>query len=181
VNEPVCSRLGDLLERRGRDLLSPAEERLLRAHLGACAACAAEALRTDPVLLFVRDAAAAPHPVLSVDERERLVGSVLAAAAASRAGRRLRRARPGVGLRIAASVLLAMSLVGVWASRGRTSASPSPDAAASVARSAPPSSRSEATPAVEEFGSAGAVVYQFPATVPGEPTVVFVVDRNADI
>ena len=40
---------------------------------------------------------------------------------------------------------------------------------------------SEPLPAVEEMASGDAVVYQFPATAPGEPTVVFVVDRNADI
>ena len=40
---------------------------------------------------------------------------------------------------------------------------------------------SETLPAVEEIGGDGSVVYQFPPTAPGEPTVVFVVDRNADI
>ena len=36
-------------------------------------------------------------------------------------------------------------------------------------------------PAVEDLGGDAAVVSQFPSTRPGEPTVVFVVDRNADI
>jgi hypothetical protein len=39
----------------------------------------------------------------------------------------------------------------------------------------------ETLPAVEDLDATGAVVYQFPASKPGEPTVVFVVDRNADI
>jgi hypothetical protein len=39
----------------------------------------------------------------------------------------------------------------------------------------------ETLPAVEGVSAIGAVVYQFPASKAGEPTVVFVVDRNADI
>ncbi|MRR13328.1 hypothetical protein EG835_12940, partial [bacterium] len=64
MNAPVCSRLGDLLEKRDGDRLSSSEERLLAAHLVSCDACAAEALRHDPVLLFVRDAARSTPVVL---------------------------------------------------------------------------------------------------------------------
>jgi hypothetical protein len=178
VNSPVCARLHDLLERRDGDRLSASEETLLRGHLASCPACAAEALRHDPVLLFSRDSGT---DALTADARERLVGDVLAAVGASRSARRLRVAHAGSGLRIAASLLLAASVFGVWAVRERGASPPAaetpPVALAGEARPAP----LEALPAVEDVGGAGAVVYQFPATEPGEPTVVFVVDRNADI
>ena len=181
MSAPVCSRLGDLLARRGADRLSLAEERLLREHLESCDACTAEALRSDPVLLFSRDAASSSPEVLAADERERFVGAVLAATVAARADRRLHPVRLGAGLRIAASLLLAASLVGIWFSRGRAPApSPGPAAPVALARDDRPAP-AEALAPVEEVGGAGAVVYQFPSTAPGEPTVVFVVDRNADI
>jgi anti-sigma factor RsiW len=181
VNAPVCTRLGDLLARREADRLSASEERLLREHLASCDACAAEALRTDPVLLFARDTASSSPEVLTADERERFVGAVLAATGAARAERRIHPGRLGPGLRIAASLLLAASLVGVWFSRGRTPAPPGGAAApVAIARDARPVP-AEAIAPLEEVGGAGTVVYQFPPTAPGEPTVVFVVDRNADI
>jgi hypothetical protein len=87
----------------------------------------------------------------------------------------------GVGLRLAASVLLAASVGAVWITRERGATPPEdqplPVAFAPEARSEP----AELLPALEDLGTADAVVYQFPATRPGEPTVVFVVDRNADI
>jgi hypothetical protein len=89
--------------------------------------------------------------------------------------------RTGLGLRIAASLLLAASVAGVWYVRGR-GASLSPEEAFPAADAAGARTvQVETLPAVENVGSAGAVVYQFPASMPGEPTVVFVVDRNADI
>ena len=181
MSAPLCSGLGGLLAGRDADRLSAPEERLLREHLVACDACAAEALRRDPVLLFARDAAPAVPEVLSPDERERFVGAVLAATGAARAQRRFQPARLGSGLRIAASLLLAASLVGVWFSRGRQAAPAAgpavPVAIAADVRPAPV----ETLAPVEDVGGTGAVVYQFPSTAPGEPTVVFVVDRNADI
>ena len=178
---PVCSRLGDLLEKRDGDRLSPSEERLLAGHLASCDACAAEALRHDPVLLFARVAARSASDVLTDEARERFVGDVLAATVATRAGRRLSVSRTGVGLRIAASLLLAASVAGVWYARGRDG-SPSSKGTfpvAEVAGARPV--QVEMLPAVEDVGAVGAVVYQFPASKPGEPTVVFVIDRNADI
>jgi anti-sigma factor RsiW len=181
VNASVCSRLADLLRKRDDDRLSLAEERLLSAHLASCDACAAEALRHDPVLLFARDAARSAPDVLTVEARERFVGDVLAATAAAKAGRRLTVSRAGIGLRIAATLLLAASVVGGWYARGRVAPSAAggtvPVADAAAARPVP----AETLPTVEEVGAVGAVVYQFPASKPGEPTVVFVVDRNADI
>lgn len=174
----VCNRLEELLDRREEDRLTGDEERLLRGHLASCDACAAAALRRDPVLLF---AVEGEREVPTSDARERFVADVLASVAAAKAARRLGSARAGVGLRIAASLLLAASVAGVWLSRDREAA-PSGGEAFPVAlapRAVPESV--EALPAVESLGSASAVVYQFPATKPGEPTVVFVVDRNADI
>ncbi len=181
MNAPVCSRLDDLLARRDADRLSPAEERLLREHLASCSSCAAAAIRHDPVLLFAREAASSAPEALTADERERFVDAVLAATGAARANRRLQPSRAGSFLRIAASLLLAASLVGVWFSRGRTPSSPGdPELPAALAREDRPA-LADAVPPVEEVGGTGAVVYQFPSTAPGEPTVVFVVDRNADI
>lgn len=181
MSTPVCSRLDDLLARRDGDRLSPSEERLLAGHLVSCDACAAEALGHDPVLLFARDAARGAPDVLSAEAREHFVADVLAATTAAKAGRRHSVSRTGIGLRIAASLLLAVSVAGVWYARGR-GASPFPEGALPVAAAAatsPP--RVETLPVVEDVRAAGAVVYQFPASRPGEPTVVFVVDRNADI
>ena len=181
MNAPVCSRLDDLLERRDGDRLSPSEERLLAGHLVSCDACAAEALRRDPVLLFARDAARRTADVLTDEARERFVGDVLAATAAARTGRRHSVSRTALGLRIAASLLLAASVAGVWYVRGR-GVSPSPEGTTPATMAAGARSvRVETLPAVEDLGAAGAIVYQFPASKPGEPTVVFVVDRNADI
>ena len=181
MNVPVCSRLGDLLEKRDGDRLSPSGERLLVGHLVSCDACADEALRHDPVLLFARDAARNTPDVLTAEGRERFVGDVLAATAAPKAGRRLSVSRTGVGLRIAASLLLAASVAGVWFVRGR-GVSPPPEGTFPVADAtgARPV-QVDTLPSVENFDAIGAVVYQFPASKPGEPTVVFVVDRNADI
>jgi hypothetical protein len=181
VSLSVCSRLGDLLARRDEDRLSASEERLLRGHVASCTACASEALRHDPTLLFSREAAADAPELLPAEARERFVGDVLAAVGAAKAERRFGAGHAGTRLKVAASLLLAASLVGVWVARDRGVGSPRdatpPVALAKEARSAP----SEVLPAIEEIGGDGAVVYQFPATAPGEPTVVFVVDRNADI
>lgn len=181
MNASVCSRLGDLLERRDGDHLSPSEERLLARHLVSCDACAAEALRRDPVLLFARDAARSAPEVLTDDARERFVGDVLAATAAAKTGRRHSVSRTVLGLRIAASLLLVASVAGVWYVRGR-GFSPSPgETFPAVVAAGARTVRVETLPAVENLGADGAIVYQFPASKPGEPTVVFVVDRNADI
>ncbi len=181
MNESVCSRLGELLGRRDGDRLSPSEERLLAGHLVTCEACAAEALCHDPVLLFARDAARSAPEVLTAEARERFVGDVLAAAAAAKSGRRLAVSRSGVGLRLAASLLLAASVAGVWFLRESGTFS-GPDVTLPVAdATAPVPAQVETAPAVEAVSAAGAAVYQFAASRPGEPTVVFVVDRNADI
>lgn len=178
MREPLCGLLGDFLARREADRLAPSEERLLREHLASCEACAAEALRRDPVLLFVR---AAADPPLSAEARERFVDGVLAAAGAAKASRRLRTVRHRAVLRIAASLLVAASVAGVWLARVSGDGSPgetAPPVAVAADDRRPPA---ETVPAVEEIGGDGAVVCQFPATRPGEATVVFVVDRNADI
>lgn len=176
MTPPVCARLGELLRRREEDRLAPSEERLLRGHLAECDTCAAEALRRDPVLLFAREGAPGALPA---DARERFVGDVLASVAAAKAGRRLRSARAAVGLKIAASLLLAAFVAGVWLARDGGEV-PQGEGALPVAL-APRPQAPEPVPAFEDLGGAGAVVYQFPASAPGEPTVVFVVDRNADI
>lgn len=173
-----CSRLDELLAGRDADRLSAADEALLRRHLDECAACAARALRHDPALLFARGAG--PEP-LSDGERERFVGDVLASVAAARTARRASFVRRGgAGLRLAASLLLAASVAAGWFAWRGGEPSSAPIAQA-PAPPAPLPAPAEPFPAVEEMASGDAVVYQFPATAPGEPTVVFVVDRNADI
>ncbi len=179
MSEAACNRLDDLLARREEDRLSPAEEGFLRGHLASCEDCAADALRRDPVLLFAR--AAAPES-LSAEARERFVDGVLAAAATAKAGRRLQRAHSRPVLRLAASLLLAASVAGAWLARESgdgPAEAPRPElvVAADEGVRTPP----DVAPAVEDLGGDTAVVYQFPSTRPGEPTVVFVVDRNADI
>ena len=178
MNASVCSRLPELLARRDGDRLPVPEARLLREHLASCDECANEALRHDPVLLLSRGATAAEP--LGEAERERFVADVLAAAGAVRARRRILPGRSPALLRVAASLLLAACLAGAWLVRGRVGPSGSVEAPSVVAaqpRAVPP----DAVPAVEALGGVGAVVYEFPASAPGEATVVFVVDRNADI
>lgn len=179
MSAPLCARLGELLAAREADRLSAADERLLRRHLDECDACAARALGRDPVLLFSREAG--PEP-LSAGERERFVGDVLASVAAARAARRGSGSpfRSHAALRFAASALLAASVAGGWWAWRHEA--PAPDAVPVARAAAPlPVVPADVVPAVEELSSGEAVVYQFPATAPGEPTVVFVVDRNADI
>lgn len=181
MSSPLCLRLDELLAGRDADRLSAADASLLRRHLDDCAGCAARALGRDPVLLFARGAG--PEP-LSAAERERFVGGVLASVAAARAARRgsVSPFRAHAALRLAASILLAVTVAGGWWAWRREATAP---AGAPVARAAVPAvssvGPSEAVPAVEEISSGEAVVYQFPATEPGEPTVVFLVDHNADI
>lgn len=180
MSAAVCSRLDELLAGREADRLSAADERLLRRHLEVCSGCAARALGRDPALLFSR--AAGPE-TLPTAERDRFVGDVLASVAAARAARRGSFSfRSHTALRLAASFLLAVSVAGGWWAWRREAPTP---AAPPVAQASAPDAAAipvaDAPPAVEEISSGDAVVYQFPATEPGEPTVVFVVDRNADI
>ena len=108
------------------------------------------------------------------------MADVLAATGAARARRRfLTRPSPAL-LRAAASLFLAACLAGAWLVRGRIAPSGSAEVP-SVAAAEPRAVLPDAAPAVEALGGDGAVVYEFPASAPGEPTVVFVVDRNADI
>lgn len=178
MKAPLCSLFAELLAGRDADRLSGADESLLRRHLAECAACAEEALRHDPVLIFSR--AAGPEALSSAD-RERFVGAVLSSVAAARAARRSSAFHRHAGLRLAASILLAVSVAGGWWAWRREAVLPEE---APVARAVPAAAEplpAETLPAVEELSSADAIVYQFPATEPGEATVVFVVDRNADI
>jgi hypothetical protein len=203
---PDAPRMAALLGERERDTLDAAGQGALNRHLEECGSCRAHAVASDPTLLFAllsvscdpegdsslpagrgerRDGSdRSDRSDRSDDERERLVAGVLAATAVSRSGSRLerfeRKPRP-VLLRAASIALLGVGIAGLWASR---SPRPLPEAAGTggeTSLTSAASRPSEPPPSIEGVDRPGVQVYQFASTAPGEPTVVFVVDRNADL
>ncbi len=173
---PDGAEIRALLALREGDELPPEGTARLAAHLAGCAACRDAAVAADPTLLFLPLAASRDLPADEAAGR-RVVDETLAAVALLRSRRRFE-LRPGPRrLRIAAALLAGVGLAGLWASRERAGGVPpaSKPAAAAQLPDRP------APPAVEKVEGAGAVVYQFASSAPGEPTVVFVVDRNADL
>ncbi len=178
---------------RFRDALDAAGEGLLARHVSACAACLAEAVAVDPTLLFVRlsvsaeadeDASRGAHRSArgardEAAEAEILAADVLAAIRvrdAEGTGRRRRR-RAGLPpwLRAAAVVLLASGLAAVLYLK---------KPASNVASVPPPGATgvlAAARPIVERLENPGARVYQFAASTPAGPTVVFVANPGADL
>ena len=172
---PDGAEIRALLALREGDELPPEGTARLAAHLAECAACRDAALDADPTLLFLPLAAPRDLPADEAAGR-RVVEETLAAVALLRSRRRFE-LRPGPRrLRIAAALLAGVGLTGLWASRERAGAPPESKPVAATRLPGRP-----APPAVEKVESPGAVVYQFASSTPGEPTVVFVVDRNADL
>ena len=196
---PSEARTRDLLVRREEDLLSRDETRLLKEHLAACPACRAGALRLDPTLLFAPLAAAeddarrASRRSLESDAAT-VTADVLAAVEIARARRRIepvawwRRPAARTALRAASLALVSGGLVALLASRGsRVAEGPGPAVAVRGPQALAPASASVApvamkasAPLIEGLKSPGATIYQF-AGAAGQPNVVFVVDRNADL
>lgn len=181
-----CPSLGEtlrLVRLRGEDVAGRAETARLDAHLAACSACREEALSRDPSLIFRPLAEAIPIPATSADGR-RMALEVRAALELDRTRRRVFPRRPPAAFLRAAAVLAlgAGLLAAVLSNR-----SPAPEvprvvaAAAPAAAGLPGSAGSPTVPAIEGVASPEAQVYQFAATTTREATVIFVVDRNADL
>ena len=178
---------------RSRDALDAAGEEILARHASSCTTCLAEAVAVDPTLLFIRlsasseadeDATHGAHRIAregrdEAAEAEILAADVLAAIRVRDAegGGRIRRRGAGLPpwLRAAAVVLLASGLAAVLYFRKPAipvSPDPLPTAAGVLAAS---------RPIVERLENPGARVYQFAASNPTEPTVVFIANPGADL
>ena len=172
----------------------------LKAHLASCGSCAAEAAALDPTLVFAPLAASvSPEPPLSdrrsappvAEDARRVADAVLDEVR--------RRARVSTGetrvaapaawryrrfAQAAALVAFTAGLAGLvrWevarlpgASSTVAQSSPTPPAVAPISFDAP------ARPLIESVRSPNVRVYEFAATAPGEPAVVFVANPNADL
>ncbi|HEV8267109.1 MAG TPA: hypothetical protein VGR00_02700 [Thermoanaerobaculia bacterium] len=195
----------ELLARRDEDVITAQESRRLSDHLAACESCAEEAVRHDPTLLFASLATSSEesatvvrksslHPAALSPDSARVMSDVLAAIEIEQARTKYGPSRRRTALRAASIAFLAASLAGVatygtrqvMIARRSGAAEPSPVAlapapAAAVGTAAPAfAAAASRRPLIEGLGNRGATVYQF-AGSPSEPSVVFVVDRNADI
>ena len=194
-----------LLRLREEDILSPEEEGRLKAHLPACPACREEALRLDPTLLFLPLSlsrscspaparAAAPGVSTGDDEGRRLAAQVRASLDLDRARRRIspRAGLASWGIGRVAKIAAAAAFVGVALVVASSLRTVAPAAGAGGGAGSPgvstaslvPGARNEGpgeVPPIEAVASPGAKVYQFAPASRYEPTVVFVVDRDADI
>jgi hypothetical protein len=178
---------------RAKDAMDPSGDAFLRRHLAACPECFAEAVAADPSLLFIRLSASIearempPHSASRAARGHRdepsgadFAADVLAVIRdrATEGGRRT--AHPGRisrhWLRAAAVLLLASGLAAVLVLHRPVA--PAPDAGATslavVSNVAP-------RPLIEELASPGARVYEFAASTPQEPAVVFVANPDADL
>jgi hypothetical protein len=178
---------------RVRDEMDASGEAFLRRHLAACPECFAEAVAADPSLLFVRLSASAeaceraPHAASRTARGHRdepsggdLAADVLAVIRVRSADRGHRTAATGRiarhWLRAAAVFLLASGLAAVLVLRRPVA--PTPDAGATSLAAL---SREAPRPLIEELASPGARVYEFEASTPQEPAVVFVANPDADL
>jgi hypothetical protein len=196
--------MASLLAKRADDSISAVESRALKAHLLSCAACAEEAAAQDPTLLFLPLAVSAEGRGGRRDERraallkaeaDRVVADVLAAVDVERAKRRLGGGVSGEVRQRRALLAASVALVGAgllgyvsW-KKGRESAPerlaaarPVPAVTAvTAAQATRPQSEPGDRPVIEDLKNPGATVYEFASASPQEPTLVFIVDRNADI
>ena len=170
---PSRSRIAALLSLRQRGDLGRAGRQELLLHLGACDACREDSLAADPTLLFLPLAGAAAGQDRA---SEPLGPAVMAAITLVRREKGLARVQRRTYLRLAAA-FVGLSLLAAWAVRTRVR--PEAPLAEAARAAAPVPVRRDPLPPIEGVGSPDARVYQFTAS--GEPTVVFVVDRNADI
>ncbi len=196
----------ELLSRRDEDVITAQESRRLSDHLATCEACSGEAVRHDPTLLFASLASSSEesatvvrksslHPAALSSDSARVMSDVLAAIEIERARTKYGPSRRRTALRAASIAFLAASLAGVATygtrqvviARRVGAAGPSPVVLvpiSSVAATSPVSdelAKVSRRPLIEGLGNRGATVYQFAGGSPSEPSVVFVVDRNADI
>jgi hypothetical protein len=169
----------------------------LKAHLSVCASCAAEAAALDPTLLFAplaasvspEPAAAGRRPAPPVAEDARLVADAVldevrrlsrvttpVRAAAAPSAWRMRRLAQAAALAAFAAGLA--GLVRWERTRPAETIAGAPAAAGPAAPAAPDA---PARPLIESVLDPNVRVYEFAAASPGEPTIVFVANPNADL
>jgi hypothetical protein len=195
---PELTSTREAVRQRLSEEISPSSERALKAHLGSCGVCAAEARALDPTLLFVplgATFAAAP----AAEDVRRVTDDVLA-----EVWRRSRVVAPPAArpffsrrfLQAAALVVLAAGLFGIGgirlARQGQAQApaalAPTPDERQDRQdRQDRPDTREAldvrppVRPLIQDLKNPGARVYQFAALSPKEPNVVFIADPHADL
>ena len=171
--------------RRAGEVLSATDERRLLRHLAVCPSCLEAAVAEDQALFFVPLARSfAPQRSSASEARDgrKMASDVLAVIEAERLDRRLR--PPRLLLRAAAVVLAGAGLAGLLLIRHGWQGSGRPPAAEEVAAATAAPSRAVAAasvPLVEEVACRDAKIYQFAPEAAGQQSVVFVVDRNADL
>jgi hypothetical protein len=194
---PVCPerpRTVRLVRARDTDDLSRDDRRLLLNHLSECGECRSTAVSLDPTLFFAP--MAGPAADVTGCEGRKMASDVLAILEGQRIDLRIRRPRQSIlnspVLKAAALLLLGAGLAGLvslhpWGGDAKT-----PVRAAAVMEGTGGTAATAATnvhavpvaaraPLIETVESPGVKVYQFAADAPGQPMVVFVVDRNSDL
>jgi hypothetical protein len=193
---PELTSTREAVRQRLSEEISPSSERALKAHLGSCGVCAAEARALDPTLLFVplgATFAAAP----AAEDVRRVTDDVLA-----EVWRRSRVVAPPAArpffsrrfLQAAALVVLAAGLFGIGGIRlarqeqAPAALAPTPDERQDRQDRQDRSDTREALdvrppvrPLIQDLKNPGARVYQFAAVSPKEPNVVFIADPHADL
>ncbi|HJW14380.1 MAG TPA: zf-HC2 domain-containing protein [Thermoanaerobaculia bacterium] len=179
-----CAQVRGRFEEYAAEALSTQERRDVRAHLGACASCRAEAVASDPVFLFSGSGTAA----VSSEEAAGILEAVRTGIAFKQAERKLEppaRRRRWSALASAAAAL-ALTLV----APGPPAPREAPVAAGAQREAVGTDFVPAAGPArAEEFlqKTGGAQRYPADATIydwnpgAGQPRVVWIVDRSIDI
>lgn len=182
---PDRSGMVQLVHAREMDDLSRDDRRLLLDHLSKCGECRRAAFSIDPTLLFAP--MAGPACDESDGEGRKMASDVLAVLEAQRIDRRIHRPRHSTLnsyiLKAAAVLFFATGLAGLvwlhpWGGIAKVPPRLATVMAVTSARVVPAAA---SFPLVEAVDSPGVKVYQFAADAPGQPAVVFIVDRNADL
>lgn len=190
-----------LLRKRESDEISALENRWLKRHLDACGPCGRKALEADPLLLLA-PLSAANDPSASAyssgQDAEDIASIRNAVASVVSVESFRRRIEPPAGhpwMKLAASVMM-VAAVGTWflTRDGKVGVPGGPATSASAGPGTPaaaaPAPAGEtlragavetAAPWIENISDPSAQVYQFSPASPGEPVVVFVVNRNVDL
>jgi hypothetical protein len=178
-----CRQILSRLEDYAMEALSAEQRRAVREHLSRCADCRAEAVAADPLFLFAGSAPAA----LPDEEASRILEAVRAGVAWKQAESRIespaRRRRWSALASAAAAVILTLWLPGAAARRTAGRAPGQPQAAETVL--APAAAPAPAGDVLEAPGGrqrypADATIYDWNSG-PGQPRVVWIVDRSIDI
>jgi hypothetical protein len=188
---PVCPerpRTVRLVRARETDDLSRDDRRLLLDHLSGCGECRSTAVSLDSTLFFAP--MAGPATDVTDSEGRKMASDVLAVLEGQRIDRRIRRPRRSIlnspVLKVAALLLLGAGLAGLislhpWGGDAKAPARVATVMEGTAATKVHAVPAAASAPLIETVDSPGVKVYQFSADAPGQPAVVFVVDRNSDL